>query len=187
MIAFKFPPLLSHSNTPSRTRNENEKKEDKGGVIVEVKMSKESGGGNYRKSTWFSGNPCAARLKKWVARSGPGEREKCWRGEKLRGTPKVTVNRCLWSRLIASRSRASRQPSQRSLREAAHPGFSFVFSSFPLLPLSTRPIPVSLSLSSLPLDPRPSSSSNALSTSLSLSTEPELSSQGENPSVLLTS
>lgn len=43
MIAFKFPPLLSHSNTPSRTRNENEKKEDKGGVIVEVKMSKESG------------------------------------------------------------------------------------------------------------------------------------------------
>lgn len=48
---------------------------------------------------------------------------------------------------------------------------------------------LSLSLSSLPLDPRPSSSSssNALSTSLSLSTEPELSSQGENPSVLLTS
>lgn len=88
-------------------------------------------------------------LKKWVAWSGPGERERCWWAEKLRGTPKVAVNRCLWSRLIASKSRASRQPSQRSLSEPPSPGFSFVFSSFPLLPLSPIPIVIFLLLSGL--------------------------------------
>lgn len=91
-------------------------------------------------------------LFKKLGRAERSARERCWRAEKLRGTPKVAVNRCLWSRLIASKSRASRQPSQRSLT-AAYPGLLlrvFLLSSSTTL---ARPIPVSLLLPPLPSPP----------------------------------